>query len=63
MPIYEYRCEKCQEEFERLVFAGDTDEVICPKCGSAEVNRLMSACSFMGASVGTCASDGPKGFS
>ena len=63
MPIYEYRCEKCETVFEKLVFAGDKEETNCPKCDSKEVVKIMSACSFMGASIGTCAADAPKGFS
>ncbi|MGH9775364.1 MAG: FmdB family zinc ribbon protein [Candidatus Acidiferrales bacterium] len=33
MPIYEYVCEECKENFERLVMrSGEKAE--CPKCGS-----------------------------
>ena len=42
MPIFEYRCEKCGEEFERLVPKADT-EVHCEKCGSGEVKKKLSA--------------------
>ena len=41
MPIYEYRCEPCGEDFETLVFSR-TEEVTCPKCGGTETRRLMS---------------------
>ena len=64
MPIFEYQCEQCEKQFEKLVFAGDDEkDSVCPACGSGEVKKMMSACSFMGASIGTCASDAPKGFS
>jgi putative FmdB family regulatory protein len=46
MPIYEYKCDACQDDFEKLVFG--KEEVVCPKCGG-QVNRLMSACSFKSA--------------
>lgn len=46
MPIYEYRCINCANEFEKLVFG--KDEVVCPKC-SGQVQRLMSCCSFKSA--------------
>ncbi|MBI5572836.1 MAG: zinc ribbon domain-containing protein [Desulfomonile tiedjei] len=46
MPIYEYRCDKCQLDFEKLVFG--QDEVVCPTCG-CQVQKLMSACSFKSA--------------
>jgi len=36
MPIYEYRCDLCGEEFEELVF-GSSPEVNCPKCKKAKV--------------------------
>ncbi|NQU12890.1 MAG: zinc ribbon domain-containing protein [Desulfobacteraceae bacterium] len=45
MPIYEYICSQCDEEFETLVFGGD-DKVACPHCDQDDVRRLMSACSF-----------------
>ncbi len=41
MPIYEYSCDKCGNNFEKLVMAGE--EVKCPKCQSSMVNRQMSA--------------------
>ena len=63
MPIYEYRCDECKTDFEKLVFAGDTDRVTCPECNSPKVIKQMSAASFMGPSIGTCASDAPKQFS
>ncbi|AFM26427.1 FmdB family zinc ribbon protein [Desulfomonile tiedjei] len=46
MPIYEYRCDECQVEFEKLVFGSDV--VSCPKCGG-EVHRMMSCCTFKSA--------------
>ncbi len=44
MPIYEYQCMKCNEEFECIVLGGDT--VTCPSCDTKKVKRKMSACSF-----------------
>lgn len=42
MPIFEYKCSDCNEEFEELVF--DRDECpACPKCGSENTGKLMSA--------------------
>lgn len=43
MPIYEYHCNECGNDFETLVFG--SQEVVCPKC-SGSVNRVMSCCSF-----------------
>ncbi|WP_272699278.1 FmdB family zinc ribbon protein [Desulfovibrio sp. Fe33] len=43
MPIYEYTCKKCGNEFEELVLGADT-VVTCPECGSKDTEKLMSAC-------------------
>lgn len=43
MPIYEFKCLKCNEEFEELVFS-DEDEVKCEACGDTKVEKLMSCC-------------------
>lgn len=45
MPIYEYQCCDCCEEFERLVFRSD-EAVNCPKCDSSKVQKKMSVCGF-----------------
>ena len=45
MPIYEYRCLNCNEEFEALIFGGD-DKVSCPHCNRDKLERLMSSCGF-----------------
>jgi len=37
MPIYEYKCSKCDEEFETLVFRSD-ESVACPQCKGENVN-------------------------
>ncbi|WP_084288083.1 FmdB family zinc ribbon protein [Desulfovermiculus halophilus] len=42
MRLYEFRCLKCEHEFEDLV-RSDQDTVHCPKCGSTQVTRLLSA--------------------
>ncbi|MFH2011292.1 MAG: zinc ribbon domain-containing protein [Pseudomonadota bacterium] len=45
MPIYEYKCDLCGEEFEELVLCS-SPEVNCPKCKKPKVTKLMSSCSF-----------------
>lgn len=44
MPIYEYRCQQCEQCFEKLVLTIDREpeELSCPGCGSADVQRLIS---------------------
>lgn len=63
MPIFEYKCQKCGKDFERLVFAGEENNIKCPECASKDVKKKMSVTSFMGPSIGTCAAGSPKGFS
>jgi putative FmdB family regulatory protein len=46
MPIYEYRCNKCGEEFEKLVFGNKS--VDCPKCSSSDVKKKMSTFGMSG---------------
>lgn len=43
MPIFEYICTECKNEFEELVFSQD-ELPPCPKCGANKVTKLMSAC-------------------
>lgn len=56
MPIYEYRCNACKAEFEKLVF-GSNPEVVCEKCGSANTEKLLSRFG-MGRSSGEASSGG-----
>ena len=42
MPLYEYRCEKCENRFEALVLSSG-DEINCPKCESTNLEKLFSA--------------------
>ncbi len=41
MPIYEYRCNGCEQEFEQYVQTGQA-AVACPTCRSARVTRRLS---------------------
>lgn len=40
MPIYEYRCQQCNNEFETLVLKGATPA--CPACQSTSLERQVS---------------------
>ena len=44
MPIYEYRCKKCQNTFEMLVSVRDSDKKIinCPKCNKKLAHKIPS---------------------
>ncbi|MFQ6034545.1 MAG: zinc ribbon domain-containing protein [Sedimentisphaerales bacterium] len=41
MPIYEYRCQQCDADFELLV-RSSRDKVKCPKCAGWRVRRKLS---------------------
>ena len=41
MPIFEYRCCACREEFETLAL-GSSAPADCPSCSSAELERVLS---------------------
>jgi putative FmdB family regulatory protein len=43
MPIYEYQCGDCRKQFSLLILAPSAGAApACPKCGSANLERLMS---------------------
>ena len=44
MPLYDFRCRACHEEFEALVRPGSTPA--CPACASVELERLVTGFSF-----------------
>jgi putative FmdB family regulatory protein len=46
MPIYEYRCLKCEKEQEFLQKFSDDPITTCPECGG-ELEKLISSNSFV----------------
>ncbi len=49
MPIYEYQCSKCCHQFEMIHGASDKDlKIVCPKCGGATPQRVISTFSCGG---------------
>ena len=70
MPMYEFTCQKCESDFEELVFSSD-EEVECPSCKSTSVQRKISTFAFkssgrfVAASGSSCSgcSPGPSGCS
>ena len=47
MPIYEFKCLKCEEFFEVLVMGGDEEqEMQCPKCKSEDFERVLSSTNY-----------------
>jgi putative FmdB family regulatory protein len=62
MPIYEYRCRKCEKIFEKYVKVTDGGEsVTCPSCGGKKPERILSSFSSSKSSEGSGASScGPS---
>lgn len=46
MPLYEYRCEQCAEEFEVEQKVSAPKGATCPHCWKRTENRLISRTSF-----------------
>ncbi len=46
MPIYEFACERCGEQFDKLMSVNGPPPP-CPHCGAGEVRKLISAASFV----------------
>lgn len=42
MPIYEYRCKSCRNEFELLILPSNRAKPACPGCQSEDLERLLS---------------------
>src|SRR5688500_12928436 len=42
MPTYEYKCDACGSEFERVRLIMGAPIKRCPECGKAKVRRLIS---------------------
>lgn len=46
MPYYDYSCRKCDFIFELMHSFNDKPKPVCPKCGSKDTFKNISACSF-----------------
>lgn len=46
MPIYEYKCDSCGYEFEKLQKISDPAITDCPECSRQTVRKLISAAGF-----------------
>lgn len=56
MPVYEYKCKRCQHRFEELVFG--EEKIACQKCQRFELERQFSV---FGTSTGACDDAPPPG--
>jgi len=41
VPIYEFDCQTCGEEFEKIQSFSETTTPLCPRCQSTQVQRRM----------------------
>lgn len=46
MPIYEYKCNACQREFEYQQRMSDPEKTECEACGASALERLISRTAF-----------------
>ena len=46
MPIYEYKCNTCDHQFEILQKINDVPAKTCPECNSHNLRKLVSAAAF-----------------
>jgi putative regulatory protein, FmdB family len=43
IPIYEFRCKKCKNVFEGLIFSpAEEKKLYCPECGAKNSQKIMS---------------------
>lgn len=59
MPIYEFHCHKCNQDSEVLVRSSDWSGTLCPKCGSARLEKKLSV--FASSVAGSSSSGGGGG--
>tara|TARA_B100000678_G_scaffold6042_1_gene5232 strand:+ start:2218 stop:2556 length:339 start_codon:yes stop_codon:yes gene_type:complete len=46
VPIYEYKCNTCDHQFEILQKINDVPAKTCPECNSHNLRKLVSAAAF-----------------
>lgn len=46
MPIYEYRCDACGHELEKMQKISDAPLTECPACAQPALKKLISAAGF-----------------
>ena len=52
MPIYEFHCEKCEQDSEILVRSSHWEGTECPRCGSTKLAKKFSTFASAGAGGG-----------
>lgn len=47
MPIYEYKCNKCDNKFDVFTSYEKRNNIVCPKCGNENVKILISQLGYI----------------
>lgn len=70
MPLYEFRCSSCGEEFEKMVRFSENQAPICPSCKSQATEKKLSLVAtrsfgggFMPGLTSSSCNSGSSGFS
>ncbi len=61
MPIYEYQCQACDYQFERLQKLSDAALTDCPECKQSQLRKKISAAGFRLSGGGWYETDFKKG--
>lgn len=61
MPIYEYQCQSCSHELEKLQKVQDEPLRVCPQCHEPSLKRKISAAGFRLKGSGWYETDFKKG--
>ena len=59
MPIYEYICQKCNHQFETLLYGKQKAE--CPKCHASKLEPQLSVFAVSAGSTKSSAQSAPRG--
>lgn len=47
MPIYEYQCLSCENEFQTLILKKEEEkDLLCPECNGRNIKRLISRVTY-----------------
>ncbi|MEW6558433.1 MAG: FmdB family zinc ribbon protein, partial [Elusimicrobiota bacterium] len=60
MPIFEYRCNECNEAFEVLKLSSKDNHTTCASCGSERVHRIISSVGIIFKGSGFYVTDSKK---
>jgi putative FmdB family regulatory protein len=61
MPIFEYRCKKCGTVIEFLEEANSREAHTCKKCGSRDMDKLLSSFALRSSGSSSSSSACPTG--